>query len=183
MELIRTFLAVAPSAGLRDGLATFCREARGAFAAPSPRWVEPANHHLTLVFLGATPVAQVHAIRAALREVVGALRPFRYAFDRLALFPDARRPRVIALLPADAAPFRSWQQALAPPLAALGFAAEARAYRPHLSLAWLRRGPPPVLPALAVPELRGEARAVVLYQSIEGRYQRLFGLPCGESRP
>jgi 2'-5' RNA ligase len=179
---LRTFLAIPADDGL-------CRELCGLLSAlrdPQPRsgtaptaalrWMDTADLHITLVFLGATAPEQVVALHAQVRRIAGELCRFAYTLGGPRLFPDPRRPRVLALEPDDPNGFVAWQRPLAHACAALGFGLESRRYRPHLSLARLRGTPA----GLAVPEhrpLSGTAREVALLQSEGGHYRPLFTVP------
>lgn len=182
MELIRTFLAVPPDDALQARLAALMPRAGAAEAATARgtdalRWAEPSGLHLTLVFLGATRVAQIEALCAQVSSLARRLSAFAYALAGPVLFPDARRPRVLALEPVDGSGFHAWQRPLAVLCEEAGFAREARAYRPHLSLARVKRAPPVAMAALREP-LPGIASQIVLYESRGGRYTPLFRAAC-----
>jgi len=145
--------------------------------ASAARWIAPANYHLTLVFLGANREDSLPALRERLSPVVAGFRPFRYALRGPVLFPDAGKPRVLALLPEDPLPFADWQTAVAAVCGALDFTLESRPFRPHLSLARIRRPGPAGLPAVK-PGLEGVAEQVRLYRSEGGVYTPLFTLAC-----
>jgi len=160
----------------------------------TPRWADPADLHVTLVFIGgATP-----ELIAALHGRVVALAPSLHAFDYELcgpqLFPDARRPRVLALVPGDEAGFAAWQAPLAAACTELGCNPENRRYRPHLSLARLKRAPAAktgvgsdfpewkIGPDPAFRGLRGTAREIVLFESAGGHYRPLFSVQCAGER-
>lgn len=195
MELIRTFFAVPPDEELHarigalypgcaaaDGAAGRAHGALPGQSSAGPRWAALAGLHLTLVFLGATRAAQIEALGARVAGIARGLGAFAYALAGPCLFPDARRPRVLALEPLDPAGFAAWQAPLAAACEELGFAREARAFRPHLSLARLGRAPPPPIEPLRAP-LPGVAREIVLYESRGGRYEPLFRVRCGAGGP
>lgn len=92
--------------------------------------VAPANYHLTLAFLGSVPVAQTDAVLDAAREVRFA--PFTLVLDRTGYWP---RPQVAWLKPAECPPPLAGLVAdLWTALEPLGYAADSRSYKPHVSL-------------------------------------------------
>jgi 2'-5' RNA ligase len=131
----RLFVASWPDEATRSAV---MRVAREALAAAGGRRVDPAGLHVTLAFLGSVGAGRVPEVLA----VLGTVRadPFEYCFDRLASWPG---PRVLALTQHDAPPAalqlveRLWT-ALEP----LGFVAEQRRHRPHVTLARKLTGPP-----------------------------------------
>jgi len=179
---IRTFLALEPDAALRGQLELARAGLEAHFGHAGVRWIEPANHHLTLVFLGMTAVQQLARLQQGLRDAMAGLGAFRYMLNRVDWFPDSAGPRVIAALAAEHEGFAAWHQALHAAMAEEGFPLDDRAYRPHLSLArWRGRAPARPAPALAV-SWQGVARSVVLYQSRNGRYLPLFSVDCSDAR-
>jgi 2'-5' RNA ligase len=136
------------------------------------RWLHSADLHITLVFLGATSPEQVAALHPQVSAIADGLRRFAYTLDGPRLFPDARRPRVLALEPRQASAFVAWHEPLAAACRQLGFALDSRPYRPHLSLARVRGAAPAAAPASA--PLDGVASSIVLFESRGGRYRPLF---------
>jgi 2'-5' RNA ligase len=135
--------------------------------------------HITLVFLGATTAEQIAVLQERMRTIARSLRAFAYTLGGPRLFPDTRRPRVLALEPRESSGFAAWQAPLAASCAELGFPREPWPYRPHLSLARLR-GVPSALPA-ASGTLAGTACEVVLFQSRGGHYHALFSVAVEQS--
>lgn len=97
----------------------------------SVRWVRPAHYHVTLVFLGPVPLAQIEP----LQQLAAALpfAPFELALPRLEFWP---RPQVLCLA-ADAVPQPLAQlvENLNGVARQLGLPVERRPFRPHLTLA------------------------------------------------
>jgi 2'-5' RNA ligase len=169
---VRCFVAVDLSGEARDAVA----EAAGALRERGPRadvkWVDPANLHLTLEFLGEVTEDRIVAVRAALGRVAGGHAPFELGMAGIGGFPSLGRPRVLwagvshglrelGLLAADV------ERAMAP----LGFPPESRPFSGHVTLGRVRtpRGLRRVLDAAAA--LEGQpfgawtVREIVLYRS------------------
>ncbi len=136
----RLFIAVA----LPGPVISVLEEAQDALkAAGAPRivtWVAPANIHLTLKFLGETPITQCDAISAALSGAAGQHGPFTLSTSALGCFPSARDPRVIWTgLGGDVDPLQHLHKSIERATARLGFPPEQRPFSPHLTLGRVRR--------------------------------------------
>ncbi len=142
-------------------------------AGPRLKWVDPSLYHLTLRFLGETEAARLDALVAGFAGIAAA--PFALRLGELTTLPRGRGARVLALGlseggPALAALAAACEQASRD----LGYAAERRPFRAHLSLARSRQGE--TLPAAlcaSAPELkplspRWRAETFQLVESILG---------------
>jgi len=97
------------------------------------RWVDQANFHFTLKFLGAIQEEKVAPIGNALEEALGSFQRFAIAGRGIGVFPDMKRARVLwaGLQGKDLGPLvRLVETGLEP----LGFGREKRAFRPHLTI-------------------------------------------------
>ena len=101
------------------------------------KWVRPDDLHLTLKFLGDVDEAREPELRAALGQAAGGgsePRGVTVHIEGFGVFPDFRRPRIVwAGVAADPA-LELLQHRVEQVFAPLGFATEARAFRPHLTL-------------------------------------------------
>lgn len=109
--------------------------------------VDPDQLHVTLKFLGATPIAKVPELTAALRATRFS-EAFDVALTGLGAFPTVQRPSVIwaGLAPAEA--IAAMSEALEAKVEPLGFPREQRPFQPHVTLARARFRPPPNVFAL-----------------------------------
>jgi 2'-5' RNA ligase len=140
MSLYRTFIAlkVSSTPELEEVLDWLGR------LGPGVRPVRPDVLHLTLKFLGDIASGQVEEIAGSLRKTASAWAPFELVFRGIGLMPT-RRPRVIFAdladpdhhVPLVAGPVADIEEAMA----GLGFDAESRPFRPHLTLARIRSHP------------------------------------------
>lgn len=107
---------------------------------PLARWVHRDDYHVTLKFLGDTPQALLPAVGEALRRIAADAAPFRLVLDKPGTFGPSAAPRVLWLgvRTADTAsagvPARL-AAAVDAGMTSLGFAAETRPFRPHVTLA------------------------------------------------
>jgi 2'-5' RNA ligase len=140
---VRLFVALQIPSSVRENLALTIQQMRSI--APQAKWVRPENLHVTLKFLGETPPEKLDALRNTL-AAIRAAQPLHLHFHGLGFFPNGKYPRVfwagLTSLP-DLAPL-AHEIDLA--TAALGFALEARAFAPHLTLA--RFSQPTISPQL-----------------------------------
>ena len=132
------------------------------------RWVTHATMHVTLRFLGDTEDALVPALAEL---VMHASATVPSAIDvrstSLLAFPNARRARVLALDLDDGGVISELAAAVERGVTTLGFPAEQRSFRPHLTLgrpkepADLRR----LFASRSAPMPGGRLEALTLYKS------------------
>ena len=147
--MLRAFIAVQLSDALKRQIGSVQAELNRALSgsgkggkAAKIGWAQPEGIHLTLKFLGDIQEAQVDALREVLSKAAASARPFTLEASGLGAFPNSRAPRVIWLglhgSNDDVGELRRLQAAVEDGAAALGFAKEARAFTPHLTLARIR---------------------------------------------
>ena len=150
-DVLRTFFGVELDEVSRRVAHAVAQQLASAPGGDAVRWVRPESYHVTLRFLGTTPRDRVEGLIAAALNATRAIAPFELRLGVLAGLPS-QGPRAIVL---EVAPFESIA-ALATQVEsaaiAAGFAAEPRAFRPHLTLGRIRerRGRAPRLdPAIS----------------------------------
>lgn len=106
------------------------------------RAVRAPQLHLTLVFIGEVPDAQVPAVTAALGEPVP-MPGFDVAFGGPGVFPTEGAPRVLWLgVPQGGRELAAVHDLVVSRLQALGIETERRPFAPHLTLGrWRDRAP------------------------------------------
>ncbi len=189
----RLFVAIEIGAETRQVVRLAQAAARRAgFAA---RWIDPANAHLTLKFLGDTDCARIEPLGVALHGVAASSPTFVLQSAALGGFPNLRHPSVLWLgLSGALDQLLTLQRTVETALPAQGFPAEARPFRPHLTLGRLDHGIALPAPA-AIAALTGStdfAGAVLPVRSIQlvrselarsgARYTTLADLPLGSAR-
>ena len=97
--------------------------------------------HLTLKFLGETNPQRVPEIIRALDEEAAARTPIQTSLIGLGAFPNIRRPAVIWCGLAPTAPLIEMADSLEQRLEGLGFPREQKAFKPHVTLARVKRRP------------------------------------------
>jgi len=109
------------------------------------RWVRIDGLHLTLRFLGQTPLDRVPAVEAIADEIAARTAPFAITVSGAGAFPDPRRPRTLWLgIPAGAERLAGLADELGRAIEGAGWPIESRPFAPHLTIArtdGLRSGP------------------------------------------
>jgi 2'-5' RNA ligase len=178
--MLRLFVALELAEDVRSALATWA----DAAAPETMRRVPAANLHVTLAFLGSRSEADAEAVAGVLGEIA---RPVGRLVVEEPIWLPVRRPGVLAVaLRAGPALAELHAELVAALSAAIGFAPEQRALRPHVTVARVRRGQHlrAISPA-APPALAFAPTALVLYRSDNGpggvRYEPLARV--ASSRP
>ncbi|MBI1885218.1 MAG: RNA 2',3'-cyclic phosphodiesterase, partial [Chloroflexi bacterium] len=133
-EKWRLFVAVELPPAAKEALVRL-QEALRRQGLASWRWVRPEGVHLTLKFLGETPVERVPEVERAVSEAVAGTSAFEMALAEPGAFSDRRGPRVLWVgLSGDVSRLAEVQRRLEERLAATGFPREERPFSPHLTL-------------------------------------------------
>jgi RNA 2',3'-cyclic 3'-phosphodiesterase len=134
MARMRTFLALDPGKALHDRILTL--QDQLAECGADVKWVEPANLHMTLLFLGEVEDRDLAGICRATAEVAAQLIPFTLTLAGVGCFPNLRRPRVLWVGVGEGREaVCAMHAALESPLLELGcYRREARPFTPHLTL-------------------------------------------------
>ena len=135
METVRSFVAIELPEELKQELVELVDRLRSG-GQTGVRWVDPRGIHLTLKFLGDVGVDRLDDMTGALREAAEGISRFRLAVGGLGVFPNPRRVRVAWVgVSGQVDALEGLQQRVESALVPLGFAAEARGFTPHLTLA------------------------------------------------
>jgi 2'-5' RNA ligase len=106
---------------------------------PGVRWLNPEGIHLTLKFLGNTPVGQVSPITAAMRAAAEDVSPFTVNVHGFGAFPNMRNPRVVwTAIQGNLNPLAQLQHRLEEELESAGFAKDEGPFSPHLTIGRVR---------------------------------------------
>jgi RNA 2',3'-cyclic 3'-phosphodiesterase len=136
---VRLFVAVAPPGATATAAARVIARLKGR--GVEARWVDPAQAHLTLHFLGDVEETLLPACCRALDMAAGRVAPFEIEIGGVGGFPDPRRPRTIWLgVRRGAEGLRALHESLATELVPLGFRPEGRRFVPHVTLGRVRPG-------------------------------------------
>jgi RNA 2',3'-cyclic 3'-phosphodiesterase len=133
----RLFVAVPVPPATRDACRAVIETVRATPAGGAPRWVDLDGLHLTLRFLGDTPDNLVGAVGDAVLAGAAGHAAFAVRLAGAGAFPEhGRKVRSLWLgIERGADELGAIVRDLGPGLAALGWAPDARPYRPHLTVA------------------------------------------------
>ncbi|WP_244562941.1 RNA 2',3'-cyclic phosphodiesterase [Paenibacillus uliginis] len=100
------------------------------------KWVHPQDYHITLQFLGDTKAGSVESVLSSLRTIAAAQQPIQLSLQGAGVFGPASAPRILwAGISGELKKLEHLQQRVTSAMAPLGFAAEDRPYRPHITAA------------------------------------------------
>jgi len=134
MARTRTFIAVEISEPVRQRAAAL--QQKLARTTPGVKWVEEANLHITLLFLGEVDNLDLVPICRIVKQQAAKLPPFTFEVSGLGVFPSVRRPKVLwAGIRDGGDELKTLHENLEGPLLELGsYRREERAFSPHLTL-------------------------------------------------
>jgi len=140
MDTVRAFIAIPLPESLLTHLGRVQRRLEREVPPRSVRWIRPEGIHLTLKFLGDTPLEKVPRIRAALEAVARHAPPCAFTVGGLGCFPNLRRPRVIWVgVQEPTGRLAALQDAIEEVVAPFGYPPEGRGFTPHLTLGRVSR--------------------------------------------
>ena len=135
---IRAFLAIEPSGQVLQAIAReqekLQREIAGRIS-----WTKTGGQHLTLKFFDNISAADVENIRLVVEKHAARFTPFSLTVEKLGVFPDSHKPRVLwSNIAGHIGEITALQAALDEDFEAIGFARDHRPYKPHLTLARIK---------------------------------------------
>jgi 2'-5' RNA ligase len=137
---MRLFVAISLPSHVREVLAAAQRALAERLVGSDIRWQDLERSHLTLVFLGDVAERDLPACRLAVTTTAERARPFTLRTDGLGAFPAPRRPSVLWLgVAGETGRLERVQAALADRLGGFGDSSPQGPFRPHLTLARVRR--------------------------------------------
>jgi 2'-5' RNA ligase len=155
---LRTFVAIELSDAVRTAIRRLIGELSQSRA--KVKWVDPGAAHLTVKFLGNVEERQIHEVCGATSECVRQLPVFRLECSGVGAFPQLSRPRIIWIGIQDPeGVLAEMHSRLEGALAGLGFPAEPRQFRPHVTLGRLQAGGRGHEDLISLIQQRGDARA------------------------
>ena len=136
----RVFCAIELPAEVRARMEDHVRQLRKAVPDAGASWSRVENIHLTLKFFGNVEVKRIEKISAAAERAVKEFSTFQIGIGGTGVFPRPSRPQVLWIGVNDTSgQLSALQERFENECAAEGFAKEDRAYKPHLTIARLRK--------------------------------------------
>jgi len=171
LETYRTFIAIEIPHEIRARVAAHITRLRRALPDVAASWNREDNLHLTLKFLGSVPVAKIEELSDAVGAFTAQLEPFQLTLAGCGAFPARGKPHVLWIGIEDPhAILTRLHQALEDNCSQVGFAREACAFHPHLTIARLRRPQgarelADLHRSLAFPAMSFEVSEVIVFRS------------------
>lgn len=106
------------------------------------RWVDPANIHVTLKFLGNCRTDKISDICSAIQSGLAGQQAFNCVTGAFGAFPSSRKARVLWLGLNSCEPLEGLFRLIDSALSAPGFEAETRYFKPHITVARLKKPGP-----------------------------------------
>lgn len=136
----RIFCAIELPADLRARLQDHIRELREAVPDVAASWTRVENIHLTLKFFGNVAVDRLAAISGAASRTSKQFSSFQVGIGGTGVFPKPSRAQVLWIGISDPeGKLSALQKSLEKEFALEGFQKDDRAFRPHLTIARIRR--------------------------------------------
>ncbi|HEX7772427.1 MAG TPA: RNA 2',3'-cyclic phosphodiesterase [Pyrinomonadaceae bacterium] len=136
----RLFCAVELPAEARKQLEEHILKLQKAVPDVAASWSRVENIHLTLKFFGNVELDRIPAISEAASRAVAGFPSFTIGVGNTGVFPRPSRAQVLWIGVSDpSGKLSALQERLENECAAEGFPKEDRAYRPHLTIARIRR--------------------------------------------
>jgi 2'-5' RNA ligase len=134
------FCAVELPEVIRTRIENHIERVREAAPESQPSWTRVANIHLTLKFFGNVEHSLVKRIINAMFRAVEDVSQFKISIAGTGAFPNTRQPRVLWIGVNDSSgKLKELHRGIDEECAKKGFEKEARAYRPHLTFARIRK--------------------------------------------
>lgn len=132
----RLFIAIGIPADA--GLKRFIAELKEDLSAEKMRFTPVDNLHITLRFLGDTPMVKVPELKRVMEEVSGREESFSFRLQGLGVFRNVKTARVLwtGIVPDDH--FGRLKSRLESGLGESGFDRDDRGFNPHLTLARMK---------------------------------------------
>jgi len=136
----RVFCAVELPEHVQEQLQEHIGRLRKQIPDAAASWSRVENIHLTLKFFGNVAVDRIPSISAAASRAVAEFSTFPIAIGNTGVFPRPSRAQVLWIGVTDiSGKLSALQERLENECAAEGFPKEDRAYRPHLTIARIRK--------------------------------------------
>jgi 2'-5' RNA ligase len=131
---IRAFLAIEPPENILQAMFRLQEKLRQEISGRIS-WTKPQGQHLTLKFFGDISTEDVKNICSAVENLLASGSALNLKIEKLGVFPDARRPRVLWCgVTGDVEKLSVLQKQLDSDFTGIGFPREDRPFWAHLTL-------------------------------------------------
>ena len=137
---IRTFAAIELPQSVRQRIGSHIDQLKTAVPEANPSWSRVENIHLTVKFFGDVEQSRIKQISDAAARAVTGLKPFDVLVTGTGAFPKPNQPRVLWIGLEDPSGLLSeLHRRFEDECANQGFEKEGRLFRPHLTIARIRK--------------------------------------------
>lgn len=133
-EIKRLFIAIELSTQMKDAIHSLDEKLRAADPRSSVRWVSYGDMHVTLKFLGETPVGRIASVESAMKSAAEGRSTFRLSLYGSGVFPNERRPAVFWVGVNDDGSLSDLANSIRKECSKQGFAEETNAFAPHITI-------------------------------------------------
>lgn len=102
-------------------------------------WIRDDHYHITLRFLGKTPLRLIPKIEEALQKVAAQQEDFLFRIHSVGVFGSAYKPTVLWLGIAEQQLFGDLYKSLTDELNAMAYHADGQNFIPHISIARIKK--------------------------------------------
>ena len=135
---IRTFLAIEIPLDILNEIGSIQSRLKRTLQG-MVRWVRPEAIHLTLKFFGNVSENNIAEISRIMEEHVNGISPFAFDVQKLGVFPNMNRPRILWLgISGDVDALILFQKSMERKLRGGDLPKEESPFRPHLTLARIK---------------------------------------------
>ncbi len=139
-ESWRVFCAIDLAVSVRTRLMGQIKRLRESVPHAQASWSREENIHLTLKFLGAIQISRLSNLSNAAARAVADFPPFQITLEETGVFPRHGTPRVLWIgIKDESGKLAEFHSRLEEECAREGFTREERPFRPHLTIARLRK--------------------------------------------
>lgn len=132
MESLRTFIAI--NVKVETELATRWRELKKLLNNDIIKWVNEDSLHLTLFFLGDTPIDKIDPIKQNLERELRNFASFNITIKGFGTFGHPKSPKVIWAGIANTEKLNQLNKIISDAIIPLGFEAQSEKFSPHFTL-------------------------------------------------
>jgi 2'-5' RNA ligase len=139
---------------------------------PFGRWVHFEDLHITLAFLGFSPLEKLEDAKERVKEALFDSNSFPLQINQLGIFGDRKSPRILWADTLESKELQSVRNKVYSACGEAGFQLETRPFRPHITIARKWVGDEPfqedllhIWEELQTEPLAFEAKDIVLYQT------------------
>lgn len=142
-ETYRCFIAIEIPEKILDEVVKLSGKLAKSIADDSARWCNREQLHITLKFLGNVDALKIDALKSAIQRTCSGFNQFQLTLGGIGCFPDIQKPRVIWLgIGGDLKVLNELQAAIDIETADFGDHQEEREFKPHLTLARVKKPSP-----------------------------------------